>query len=61
MRLPLGNGHLTAEELLVSEQKEKTPRPKSMSSYRVLIVDDDVEIGNYITQELGMHYRITSV
>ena len=61
VRLPLGNGHLTAEELLVSEQKEKMPRPKSMSSYRVLIVDDDVEIGNYITQELGMHYRITSV
>ena len=59
VRLPLGNSHLAAEEILI--QEEKTPRPKSQSNYRVLIVDDDAEIGQYITQELGSYYHITSV
>jgi YesN/AraC family two-component response regulator len=27
----------------------------------VLVVDDDVEIGNYISQELGVYYHITTV
>ena len=59
VRLPLGNGHLTAEEIMV--QSEKVARPKSQSNYWVLIVDDDAEIGHYITQELGSYYHITSV
>ena len=59
VRLPLGNGHLTAEEIMV--QPEKAVRPKAQSSYWVLIVDDDAEIGHYITQELGSYYHITSV
>jgi YesN/AraC family two-component response regulator len=59
VRLPLGNGHLTAEEIMV--QPEKTVRPKAQSNYWVLIVDDDAEIGQYITQELGSYYHITSV
>ena len=54
----MGNSHLTAEEILVPQ--EKTTRPKSQSNYRVLIVDDDAEIGHYITQELGSYYHITS-
>lgn len=59
--LPLGTAHLAKEELLVAEEREKVAKPKPMSNYRVLVVDDDVEIGEYITQELGAYYRITAV
>ena len=60
VNLPLGNSHLTKEEILNKEEQEKTAKPKSYSNYRVLVVDDDAEIGDYITQELGSYYRITS-
>ena len=59
--LPLGMAHLTKEELLIADEREKVAKPKSMSNYKVLVVDDDVEIGEYITQELGTYYRITAV
>ena len=59
VRLPLGNSHLRKEDLLVTE--EKGAKPKAQSNYRVLIVDDDEEIGNYISQELGVYYHITPV
>ena len=59
--LPLGNSHFTKEEILVPEEKEKTRKQKAQSSYHVLIVDDDAEIGEYIQQELGAYYYITSV
>lgn len=61
VRLPLGNEHLKKEELLMPEEKEKVARVKSQSNYRVMIVDDDEEIGNYISQELGGYYHITPV
>ena len=61
VRLPLGNEHLKKEELLMAEEKEKVARAKSQSNYRVMIVDDDEEIGNYISQELGGYYHITPV
>lgn len=62
VRLPLGNSHLTKEEILQPEAKEaKMPKPKAQSNYRVMIVDDDVEIGDYIKQELGTYYHITPV
>ena len=59
--LPLGTAHLTNGEMLVAEEREKVTKPKSMSNYKVLVVDDDVEIGEYISQELGTYYRITAV
>ena len=61
VHLPLGNSHLAKEDILVLEAKEKTPRSKPKSGYRVMIVDDDAEIGRYIKQELGGFYHITSV
>lgn len=61
VRLPLGNSHLTKDELLVAEEKERQAKPKSQSNYHVLVVDDDVEIGEYISQELGAFYHITAV
>ena len=62
VRLPLGNNHLTKEEILVPEsQEQKTTKVKPQSNYRMLVVDDDAEIGLYISQELGAFYHVTPV
>ena len=62
MRLPLGNSHLTKEEILVPEsQEQKSARVKPQSGYRMMVVDDDEEIGHYIRQELGAFYHVTPV
>ena len=60
MRIPLGNSHFTGEELEDTPQKQEektTQRRTPRSSYRVLIVDDDAEIGRYISSELGIYYH----
>lgn len=61
--LPLGTSHLTKEELSIQDETERQAKskPKAQSNYRVLVVDDDVEIGEYISRELGVYYRITPV
>ena len=62
VRLPLGNSHLTKEEILVQDsQVQKSTKQKPQSNYRLLVVDDDEEIGNYIRQELGSFYHVTPV
>ena len=61
VRLPLGNEHFSKEELQQEEEVENRSHRKAQSNYRVLIVDDDAEIGNYIIQELGGYYYITAV
>lgn len=62
VRLPLGNSHLTKEEILVQDsQVQKSTKLKPQSNYRLLVVDDDEEIGNYIRQELGSFYHVTPV
>ena len=60
VRLPLGNAHFSKEELSEEEKENKSHR-KAQSNYRVLVVDDDVEIGNYIIQELGGYYYVSAV
>lgn len=61
VRLPLGNSHLAKEEIMEQEETERVPKPKSQSNYRVLVVDDDAEIGVYISQELGAYYKVSAV
>ena len=61
VHLPLGKAHLSAEEILIPEAKERTQKQKAQTNYKVMVVDDDVEIGNYISQELGIYYHITTV
>ena len=61
VRLPLGCNHLKKEELVLSETVEKVAKAKPQTNYRIMIVDDDEEIGSYISQELGYYYRITPV
>ena len=69
--IPLGSAHLSeeeketvAEEMSVAEAKPaviNAPAPAGVSSsqrrYRVLIVDDDVEITKYVSTELGRYYK----
>ena len=58
--LPKGNGHLKPEEIMVD-----TPAREVLSSgsgrpfrqFRILIVDDDHEIADYIINELGNRYK----
>ena len=61
--LPLGNAHLSAneiEETPAEEEVEATPvKTASSAKHRVLVVDDDVEIGRYISSELGRYYKFT--
>ena len=58
VRLPLGKAHLKPEE--IDEQKEMAPLSSvktSSSKYRVLIVDDDIEMARYVSSELGRYYK----
>ena len=59
--IPMGHDHLTDAE--IDDQPEqpatvKLPSKKQpRSNYRVLIVDDDEEIGRYVGQELSAYYH----
>jgi signal transduction histidine kinase/DNA-binding response OmpR family regulator/ligand-binding sensor domain-containing protein len=55
--LPLGNSHFKPNELV--EEKDTSADEKQLpSSYlRILIADDDEELGRYIAEELGAWYR----
>ena len=58
VRLPLGKAHLKPEEL--DDQKEIVQlnhAKTSSSKYRVLIVDDDMEMARYVSAELGRYYQ----
>lgn len=56
--LPLGNSHLSADELEEPQSVQKAPSTqKSTSNCRVLVVDDDAEIANYISSELSHYYK----
>ncbi len=80
IRLPLGNGHLKADELenpeentrqvlphsphrlpLLPEEPEadESPKVKSKSRYRVLVVEDEDEIRRYIRNELHADFRVS--
>ena len=60
VRLPQGNGHLTEAEIDNTADQpatiKMTSKRQPRSNYRVLIVDDDEEIGRYISSELGTYY-----
>ena len=62
--LPLGNAHLAPEEIDNTSEPVVVPdaapaETKKGGKYRILIVDDDMEIGRYISTELGRYYKFT--
>ena len=64
--LPLGNSHLKPEEMEASPSpaphhtSAATQHASPSSRYRVLVVDDDQEIGHYISSELSRYYKFTT-
>ena len=62
--LPLGNSHLKPEEIehqpsVVNRQPSPMRQASTGSLHRVLLVDDDMEIGHYISTELSRYYKFT--
>lgn len=58
VRLPLGKAHLKPEEMETQTEIVQVSRAKTSSSkYRVLIVDDDLEMARYVSTELGRYYQ----
>lgn len=53
---------LQQEELLYTNQAEEFSSPISDGNkkFRILVVDDDEELREYLKQELGNHYKITA-
>lgn len=62
--IPLGNKHLKQEEILEKDKNsiELSSQKKNTASknFKILIVDDNVEIAQYISSELGEWYRFES-
>ena len=54
--IPSGNKHLQADEMLQPESKDQELRPNT--HYRVLLVDDDADLCDYIKKELCRFYHI---
>ena len=58
VRLPLGKDHLKPEEMESQTEIVQVSKPRTSSSkYRVLIVDDDLEMARYVSSELGRFYQ----
>ena len=55
--LPLGKDHLKPEEIEEAPTFTSIPATQSSQKRRVLIVDDDIDIGKYISAELGHYYH----
>ena len=59
--LPLGTNHLAPQEMDTTPAKAEALTPPTgghtSRGHRVLIVDDDLEIGRYISAELGHYYK----
>jgi signal transduction histidine kinase/ligand-binding sensor domain-containing protein/DNA-binding response OmpR family regulator len=59
VELPLGKEHLKPEEIVDDESSETQGSHKQGSrNFRLLVVDDDLEVAQYIKNELGQWYRI---
>ena len=61
--LPLGKEHLSqeevGEELIEAESTQEEPKTSRRKNHRILVVDDDMEVANYITSELGQYYKFS--
>lgn len=61
VRIPSGNEHLRPDELIpLSASTGSSHKPRPNTHYRILFVDDDTSLCNYIQSELGRYYHINS-
>lgn len=59
VQLKLGKEHLKPEEIQEPEENERQgARQQASRNFRLLVVDDDYEVTQYIKNELGQWYRI---
>lgn len=64
--IPLGNEHLKEEEIITTPQPSSTnphsstSKPQANRNLRILVVDDDPAISDFISDELSTWYRFSS-
>ena len=62
VRIPLGNAHLKPEEIEDGQTetaiRSRTDKKQASKNFRLLVVDDDIEVAQYIKNELGSWYKI---
>ncbi|MBO4906578.1 MAG: helix-turn-helix domain-containing protein [Bacteroidaceae bacterium] len=63
--LPVGNSHLSSEEIKATSASNDggnnvQPQKKPKTGHRIMLVDDDTEITDYITSELSDQYHFHS-
>lgn len=51
---------LALQEDTYWEEEEKPQLPKSKTQWRILVVDDDEEMREYLKQELGIYYKVVT-
>lgn len=57
--LPLGSAHLKPEDIVEEVEAQVGQTKKPGTNYRVMLVDDDPEITDYISNELARYYHFT--
>lgn len=62
--LPLGKEHLKEKDLLDPDEDSESATGKKIyggtRKHRILVVDDDVDLGAYISGELSSYFRFTT-
>lgn len=58
--LPLGSAHLSADELKQTDEFSAAQPLKTKTKYRILLVDDDKEMTDYIATEMSAYYHFSS-
>lgn len=66
VRIPYGKSHLNENEIINEESKDNIPhnqpgikKKRTNSRFRILVVDDDDEIGHYIGSELSEFFKFS--
>ena len=56
--IPSGNKHLQPDEIAIYETNSKKQSIRPNTHYRILVVDDDVDLCEYIKNELSRYYHM---
>ena len=56
--IPSGNSHLQPDEMVQDEPNARRQTPRPNTHYKILVVDDDRDLCDYIRDELSRYYHI---